>query len=213
MSDTDSLQPEVKTSGCASWFILGLALFGMAIIFISIGGSILFDGWRLPGIGGESAALGKRLADLDLKPITSAESPVTRADVEGKVVLLNFWATWCGPCRAELPDIAAIGHKFENNADFMLLPVSCGNEDMLRLSTDSILMLREMDLEMPCYADPHGITRQAFAFAAGTDQLSLPTSLVLDRKGIIRGVWIGYGASQGKKMRELITSLLAKNEE
>ena len=215
MSRAESTPPEAKTSGasgCASWFIMGLALFGIAIILVSIGGSILFDGWQIFGPGGSSAATGKRLGDLDLTPITPTEKPVTLADVEGKVVLINFWATWCGPCRAELPEIAEIGYEFEDNADFLLLPVSCGSDDPTQLSTNSILLLREMNLDMPCYADPQGVTQQAFANVAGTNQLSLPTTLVIDRKGVIRGIWLGYGTGQGKKIEELVSSLLAEKQ-
>ena len=197
VSNAQSPPPRAKTSGCTAWFILGLAFLGMAIILFSI-------------LGGESAAINKTLPDLDLMPITAAENPVTVADLPGRVVLINFWATWCPPCRAELPEIAKIGDKFEDDSDFLLLPVSCGDDDLLQLSTDSVLLLRQLDLDMPCYTDPNGITRLAFASVAGTNQLSLPTTLILDRKGVIRGVWISFRSGQGKKMQELISSLLAE---
>ena len=214
MSNAQSPPPRAKTSGCTAWFILGLAFFGMAMVLISIGAAVLFEVWDFPGWGGESAAVNKTLPNLDLMPITAAENPVAMADLSGKVVLINFWATWCGPCREELPEIAEIGDKFEDESDFLLLPVSCSNnDDLLQLSTDSILLLRQLDLDMPCYADPNGVTQQAFASVAGTNQLSLPTTLVLDRKGVIRGIWIGFRSGQGKKMRELISSLLAEKQD
>lgn len=145
---------------------------------------------------------------LDLMPITLNEKPVLLADLSGKVTLLIFWATWCGPCRAELPEIAEIGEEFEDNKDFLLLPVSCGSENLIQLSTDSVLMLRDMELEMPCYSDPTGQTRHALATVSGTPQMSLPTTLVLDRKGVVRGVWAGFRPGQGENMQKLIAKLL-----
>ena len=201
--------PPAKTSGCTAWFILGTAFLGMAIILIFFVARIRFDEWDFPDFGGESAVVGKTLPDLDLMPITLAEKPVTLADLSGRVVLINFWATWCGPCRKELPEIAKIGYKFEDDAGVLILPVSCGEDDLLQLSTNSILFLWEKNLDMPCYADPNGVTRQAFASVAGTNQMSLPTTLILDRKGVIRGVWIGFRSGQDKKMQEMISKLLA----
>ena len=213
MNTEQTPPPRPKQSGCTAWFIIGLALIGVAIVFVSIGAGVLFDIWDLTGSGEGSIAVGKPLPGLDLLPITLNENPVSPADIKGKVTLLNFWATWCGPCRAELPEIAEIGEEYEDNKDFMLLPISCGNEDAARLSTDTIIMLRDMELEIPCYSDPTGETRQALARITATPQMSLPTTLVLDRNGIVRGVWVGYSAKQGEKMQKLIAKLLAEKPE
>ena len=213
MSNAQSPPPRVKTSGFTSWFILGLAFFGMAIILIFMGKGLLFDVRELPDLGGESAAVNKTLPDLDLMPINAIKNPVSLEDLSGRVVLINFWATWCPPCQDELPEIAEIGDKFKDDSDFLLLPVSCGDDNQFQLLTDSLQLLRQLDLDMPCYADPNGVTQQAFASVAGTNQLSLPTTLVLDRKGVIRGVWIGFRPGQNKKIQELITSLLAEKTE
>ena len=213
MSNAQSPPPRVKTSGFTSWFILGLALFGMAIILIFMGKGLLFDVRELPDLGGESAAVNKTLPDLDLMPINAIKNPVSLEDLSGRVVLINFWATWCPPCQDELPEIAEIGDKFKDDSDFLLLPVSCGDDNQFQLLTDSLQLLRQLDLDMPCYADPNGVTRQAFASVVGTNRLSLPTTLILDRKGVIRGVWIGFRPGQNKKIQELITSLLAEKTE
>ncbi len=210
MNDESSPPAAAKTSTGVSCFIISIALIGVCIVLYSIVAPMLFEGWGFPDMGGESPAVGKLFSDLNLEPITFSEKPVTRQDLSGKVVLINFWATWCGPCRAELPELAEIGERYADDADFLLLPISCGGDVLLQLSTESILMLQDMHLEMPCYADPNDTARRSYAMAAGTNQMDLPTTLVLDRKGIIRGVWIGYRPSQGKRIRELIETLLAE---
>ncbi len=221
MSDEQTPPPRAKQSGCVGCFIMGLALIGIAIILISVGAiilisvgaSVLFDIWNLSEGGADSVAIGKPMPGLELMPITLNENPVSLADLQGKVTLLNFWATWCGPCRAELPEIAEIGEEYEDNEDFLLLPVSCGQDNLAQLSTDSILMLRDMELEIPCYSDPTGETQQALAVITESPQMSLPTTLVLDRKGIVRGVWVGFGPGQGEQMQKRIAKLLAEKPE
>ncbi|MBN2295226.1 MAG: TlpA family protein disulfide reductase [Pirellulales bacterium] len=202
--------PQRQQSGCAGWFILGLAGFSMAIVLFSLVANKFFDIGDMSATGQSSPAVGKPMPGLDLTPITLNENPLALTDLSGKVTLINFWATWCGPCRAELPEIAELGHEFAENEDFQLLPVSCGdiNDDPVQLSGESVMTLREMDLEMPCYSDPTGETQHALAKLTGRSRMSLPTTLVLDREGVVRGCWEGYRPGQGKGMRKLIAELL-----
>ncbi len=213
MSSEQTPQPQSQKSGCATWFILGIACLGLAVVFISIGADLFLDMGGRTGGGQDSIAVGQAMPGLDLAPITLSENPVSLPELSGKVTLINFWATWCGPCRAELPEIAELGEEFEEHEDFLLLPVSCGNEDVVQLSSKSVLMLRDMELEMPCYSDPTGETRSALAAMTGTPRMSLPTTLVIDRKGIVRGFWAGYRTGQGEEMRELIEQLLSERPE
>lgn len=213
MNDELSSAPESKTpttSSGVSCFILSIALIGVCIVLFSIFMPMLFEGWGSADMGGGSPAVGKPFSDLQLEPITFSEKPLVRADLLGKVSLLNFWVTWCGPCRAELPSLAEMGERFSADPDFLFLPVSIGGDDMQQLSTDSIVTLQKMNLELPCYADPSGATRMAYARVAGKRQIDLPTTVVIDRQGIIRGVWIGYRPSQEKYISELISKLLAE---
>lgn len=209
MSDEQTPPTRAKGSGCVAWFIMGLACLGVAIVLFFVGKGVLFDVQQPPGGGAGSAAIGKKMPALELTPITLNEKPLSLADLSGKVVLINFWATWCGPCRAELPEIEKIGEEFGDNEDFLLLPVSCGNNDAVKLS---IMMLRKMELEMPCYSDPTGETQQALTQIIAAPQMSLPTTLVLDRQGIVRGVWVGFLKGQGEEMQMLVAKLLAEKQ-
>jgi thiol-disulfide isomerase/thioredoxin len=115
--------------------------------------------------------------------------------LSGKVVLVNFWATWCGPCVREAPHIARLGQQLGSRPDFALLSISCGESmpedvDLLRGQTNRFLA--ELKLEMPTYVDTRWTTRAAFhALGYSGD---VPSTFLLDRQGVVRDVWIGFGA-------------------
>ncbi len=136
--------------------------------------------------------VGLPLGQLKLQPLAGDAPPVSLSSLRGAVVLLNFWGTWCPPCREELPHIAEIFQRRGGDADFRLLAVSCGNRgndsDVDGLRRETSVLLKKMDLAMPTYADPDEVTREAVDRVAGFE--GYPTTLVLDRRGIIRGIWV-----------------------
>ncbi len=153
------------------------------------------------------AALGQKLPALQLEPLTGDSQPVTLDDLAGKVVLINFWGTWCPPCREELPDIVALDKKYRDRADFRLLAVSCGSggetdPDVLRSETAAMLHLGRID--MPTYTDPQYVSRRALEQLGGFD--GYPTTLILDRDGVIRGLW--RGAASAEELDAQISQLL-----
>jgi thiol-disulfide isomerase/thioredoxin len=99
--------------------------------------------------------------------------PVTLAGTHGKVVLVNFWATWCGPCRAEIPDLIALQEKYKDHLQILGLVVD----------DDDLDAIKE-------FADKFGIN---YPIALATDEIrlhyggipALPTSFVLDSEGRI----------------------------
>lgn len=156
-------------------------------------------------------AVGKPLPTLQLKPLTGGQQPVVLGDLTGRVVLLNFWGTWCPPCLAELPHIAALEKQFRARPNFRLLAVSCGHgrqEDLHTLSENTKATLQSNDIDMPTFADPGAVTRGAVDQVAGFE--GYPTTLILDRHGAIRGVWSGYRPGVEAEMRDLIGRLLVE---
>ena len=101
------------------------------------------------------------------------------ADFEGKVVLLNNWATWCPTCKAEMPSLKKF-HDTDTVEGFTVIAVEAGDprEDVIAFATS-------LDLKFPVWLDPNGASLKAI----GND--SLPNSYVIDRSGTVRLAWSG----------------------
>lgn len=171
----------------------------------------------VPGSGDSAqpdgaASTGKTLDRVELKALGGAGESVSLEDLKGRVVLLNFWGTWCPPCRVELPHIAEIHKRFADRSDFRLLAVSCGpspdQETYESLQEDTRDYLAGNRLELPTYADLGATTRQAVDQAVGFQ--GYPTTLLLDRQGVIRQTWVGYSPGVEKEIEERIERVLAE---
>jgi peroxiredoxin len=154
-------------------------------------------------------AVGRPLPVLEIEPLTGGARPVNRDGLKGKVVLLDLWAASYTPCREELPYLAAIANEFQEEKDFKLLAISCGelgpdNFQTVRRRTEKVL--KELDLDLPTYADPTGATEDSFRAVANYS--NPPTTYVVDRRGTIRGVWEGFRPGIEGEMKELVEQLL-----
>jgi peroxiredoxin len=114
----------------------------------------------------------------DLKGAT-----VSLSDYRGKVVLLNLWATWCGPCRREIPSLERL-YQMRKDEDFEILAVSLD-----RTSTSGVAsFVANSRMSFPVLVDPSGkVGRDYWARA-------IPSSFLLDKKGVIR--WVVRGARE-----------------
>lgn len=99
--------------------------------------------------------------------------PVTLADSHGKVTLVNFWATWCGPCRAEIPDLIELQNKYKDRLQILGLVVDDDDADAIKE------FVGKFDINYPVAIASDAIRFQYGGIAA------LPTSFVLDTEGRI----------------------------
>ncbi len=202
-TDSSSKPQSPQSSGLGFFMVLMVLAAGLV-------------GWyvvrpMLNGGGGDvvPATSAETLPDLHLVPLTAGSSQVTLPDTTGKVVLLNFWGTWCGPCRAEFPDIVALERKYRDNQGVLILPVSCGSsmrEDIAQLRAETEAFLKKYDADMPNYADPGLATRKAVNEIVGFQ--GYPTTVLLDGEHRIRRTWVGQ-ASQ-RELTSGIDALLSE---
>lgn len=119
---------------------------------------------------------------------------VSLADYLGQVVLVNNWATWCPPCRAEMPSMQAF-FETHKDQDFTIIAISSGD-----LRDDVQSFVRENGLTFPIWIDTTSQALVAFR------NHSLPSSYVIDQDGKIRLAWTG--AISLKKLETYVTPLL-----
>jgi thiol-disulfide isomerase/thioredoxin len=113
---------------------------------------------------------------------------------KGKVVLLDFWATWCGPCRMTMPLLEKLQHEFPN--DLTLLAINLQDpEDVVR---DYI---RENNISSQVLLDKEGSVGQTY----GTD--SIPMQILIDKNGITRYVQLGFNPRMASVLRAEIEKL------
>ena len=109
-------------------------------------------------------------------------------DFRGSVVLLNFWASWCPPCRAEMPSMERLNSELKGS-DFIMVAVNVQEEASLIKS-----FLREYELDFPIYMDPDGSAAREIGVTG------LPTSILIDRKGRAFAVVTGALEWDGEAM-------------
>lgn len=121
-------------------------------------------------------------------------NPVSLSDFRGQVVLYNAWATWCPPCKQEMPVLQAF---FEAHKDsgFVIVAIEDGQP-----VEEVRAFVQEHRLTFPVWPDPEYQATTAFRTN------SLPTSFVIDRDGIVRLTWTG--AISRAMLEEYVTPLL-----
>ncbi|MDP1544565.1 MAG: redoxin domain-containing protein [Anaerolineales bacterium] len=106
-------------------------------------------------------------------------NPVSLADYRGNVALVNLWATWCPPCREEMPTLLAFHEKYKSKG-FVLIAIDQGE------TVEQVLpFVDEFQLTFPVWMDISSSAGRAF------NTMNLPSSYVIDRNGHVRLMWIG----------------------
>lgn len=118
------------------------------------------------------------------------------ADRRGKVILLNMWATWCGPCRAEMPALVRMQDEYRDSG-FEVIGLNTDEETVAQIND----FAGEMKLNYTLvWAD----TALQTALLRISKFPGIPQSFIIDREGNLRGVFRGANPADIKKMEELV---------
>lgn len=159
--------------------ILPLLLLGMGLILIVAASFfILRDAPNQNDLSAVPVEVNFSSPDLTLADTQGVSRSL--ADYRGQVVLVNLWATWCPPCKAEMPTLQAFYNKY-NAKGFVIIAINDGDP-----TKDVLQFVRDYKLSFPVWLDPTYIaTEQAFK------TLNLPTSFIIGRDGTVRLMWVG----------------------
>ena len=141
----------------------------------------------------EGLRVGRPAPDFRLSDLNGNQ--VSLAQFRGKVVILDFWATWCGPCRLSMPVMERIQHQYTDKLALLAINLEEEKEDVRGYvqshGITSIVLL-----------DQDGKTGQVY----GTE--SIPMQVLIDRDGVVRDIQVGYSSRLGDRIKEEVDKLL-----
>ena len=114
----------------------------------------------------------------------------------GNIVLVNFWASWCGPCREELPEMEALQQKYKD-LGFTVLAVNVDDKP-----EKANVLLDDIAVSFPVLFDTQGDVSKLY------DVNAMPTTVIVDRNGLARLTHEGYKAGDEKKYDKAIRILM-----
>jgi cytochrome c biogenesis protein CcmG/thiol:disulfide interchange protein DsbE len=129
-------------------------------------------------------------------PSLTGEGVIELSKYRGKVVYLDFWASWCGPCLKAIPEIEEMRTEFPEER-FQILAVNLD-----QVEKKALRFLKKNPIGYPSASDPKGRLPGKF----GVD--TMPTSYLIDPDGVIRYVHRGFSRGDGSRLREEIRALL-----
>ena len=173
--------------------VAGGLIASVAIVLLFFFGRGLITELRTVGVGAPAP-------DFTALTLDAAPRAKTLADYQGQVVLLNIWATWCAPCRIEMPAIESL-HDAYKDRGLKVVAVSiddAGYEPRIRSFADSLRLTFEI------LHDSTGLIQRAYQTTGVTE------TVIIGRDGLIRKRVVGAVQWDSPANRKLVEQLLAK---
>lgn len=145
-----------------------------------IGRTLVLLAWLAPQAGrSQSPEVGQRAPDFGLAVLKGGD--VHLSQLRGRPVLINFWASWCAPCRTEMPEIVA-AYSAHRATGLEVLAVNLTDQES---RSDVRRFVAEMGMTFPVLLDERGRVRRAYRLRG------VPTSVFVDTAGIVRVIHPG----------------------
>jgi thiol-disulfide isomerase/thioredoxin len=150
------------------------------------------------GLGSASAAdlTGQPLPDISLPALKSGAPNTSRSNLLGKVVYVDFWASWCAPCRASFPWLESMNAKYKDKG-LLILGVNKDQE-----VADAERFLAKYPVSFSLVRDPND------ALVNRLGLIGMPTAYLIDRKGVIRTVHKGFRSDDQAELEKAFVALL-----
>lgn len=159
----------------------------LAVLFVAV----IFPAFVSAGI------VNKKAPEFTLSALDGKN--VSLGDLKGKVVFLDFWASWCPPCKKEMPELARLSEKF-SSSEFAIVAVSVDKKK--EHASGFISTVPGASGKLMVLLDPEASTISQYMAQA------MPTSFILDKTGVIRFVHFGYREEDPGQWVKEIESLL-----
>lgn len=179
------------------WLVTG-GFLGVVVVLVAVG-------WLNRGERGYAPVdAGEEAPPLALPRLDG--DTLSLAELRGKVVMLNIWATWCAPCRIEMPSMQQVYEQFREDG-LEVVAVSVDKDPGLRRPDGAIRgvvseFVEQLGLTFPIVVDPTGATERLYGIDA------LPTTLLIDRSGRIRVREVGGRYWDRSPQIDMIKTLL-----
>ncbi|MNK07856.1 Thiol-disulfide oxidoreductase ResA [compost metagenome] len=145
----------------------------------------------------------KEFEKIEFRGITAAPlkegSPLSREDLKGKVVVIDFWASWCGPCKVAIPHYNTLHKKYQDKG---VIFVGINEDDDIK-ARDAFL--NKADVEFPMYQDSNQ------KFAKSFNVVALPSLFVLNKEHKVVALFRGFDKSKPESLDKLLQELIEKN--
>lgn len=145
-------------------------------------------------LGSANVQANEQAPDFTLK--SKENGNIRLSEQRGNIVLVNFWASWCGPCRDELPEMEALYQEYQD-LGFEILAINVDDE-----ASKADVLLDDIEVSFPVLYDTSGEVSKLY------DVNAMPTTVMIDRDGNQRLIHLGYRAGDEKKYEKAIKILM-----
>ncbi len=149
-------------------------------------------------MSGGGIAIGDEAPDFDLRGLQGTGGH-SLSEFRGDVVLINFWASWCGPCRQEIPELEKLWLRYKDDG---LVVLSVNVDESAR---DAEAFLEQSPVSFPVVWDSAGELSNQYHV------ITLPRSILVDRQGLVRARHDGFDASMAATISNEVAQLLEES--